>query len=73
MMKSDFPSVTLTAVKRQGEQSGIHKFATAVRNENEDIKLDKFSDESDLDCLDQLIRTNPKPSMVLIKSNQTSF
>jgi len=47
MMKSDFPSVTLTAVKRQGEQSGIHKFATAVRNENEDIKLDKFSDESD--------------------------
>ena len=47
MMKSDFPSVTLTAVKRQGEQSGIHKFATAVRNENEDITLDKFSDESD--------------------------
>ena len=47
LMKSDFPSVTLTAVKRQGEQSGIHQFATAVRNENEGIRIDQFSDESD--------------------------
>lgn len=50
LMKSDFPSVTLTAVKRQGEQSGIHQFATAVRNEIEDIRLDKFSSDDDSDC-----------------------
>lgn len=50
LMKSDFAKVELTQVKRQGEESGIHKFATAVRNEVEDIKLPLFETDNDIDC-----------------------
>ena len=50
LMLSDFPKVSLTAVKRQGEQSGIHRFATDVRNENEQFRLDRFSSNNNSDC-----------------------
>ena len=50
LMKSDFPSVTLTQVKRQGEQSGIHKFATEVRNEHDDIILKYTTNDEEADC-----------------------
>ena len=51
LMKSDFPSVTLTAVKRQGEQSGIHRFATTVRNEVDyDVDVDNYAVRKESDC-----------------------
>ena len=50
LMKSDFPSVTLTQVKRQGELSGIHKFATEIRAEHDDIVLLDTIDNPDADC-----------------------
>ena len=50
LMKSDFPSVTLNTVKRQAIESGIHKFATAVRNEESGITLPSYHPKSDIDC-----------------------
>ena len=50
LMESDFAKVALTQVKRQGEESGIHKFATAVRNEVEDIKLPLYETDNSVDC-----------------------
>lgn len=38
-MESDLNATELTQVKRQGEQSGIHKLATAIRNGNYDPTL----------------------------------
>ena len=58
LMKSDFPKINLTAVKRQGEQSGIHKFATAVRNQETDLALPSYDADDKTDC-SILNTTNP--------------
>ena len=43
--------MTLTAVKRQGEQSGIHRFATTVRNEVDyDVDVDNYAVRKESDC-----------------------
>jgi len=50
LMKSGFPVIELTAVKRQGEKSGIHRFATAIRNQHSDIDLPEYQAGDDVDC-----------------------
>ena len=50
LMESDFPKVELTAVQRQAEESGIHRFATAVRNQETDIVVPQYLENSELDC-----------------------
>ena len=50
MASEDFPRVTLTAVKRQGETSGIHRFATAVRNQEPDLSVPPYEQPEGPDC-----------------------
>jgi len=50
IMKSTFPVVELTAVKRQGAESGIHRFATAVRHQHKGIVLPSYQKEAEVDC-----------------------
>lgn len=50
IMKSHFPSFELTAVKRQGKESGIHRFATAIRHQQSDVSLPKYQEGADVDC-----------------------
>lgn len=50
VMKSAFPAVELTAVKRQGAESGIHRFATAVRHQHGCIALPDYQEGPEVDC-----------------------
>jgi exodeoxyribonuclease V alpha subunit len=50
IMKSAFPAVELTAVKRQGAESGIHRFATAVRHQHGGIALPDYQEGAEVDC-----------------------
>ena len=50
IMKSAFPAVELTAVKRQGAESGIHRFATAVRHQRVGIALPDYQEGAKIDC-----------------------
>ncbi|MGK7661286.1 AAA family ATPase [Marinovum sp. E06] len=50
IMKSAFPAVELTAVKRQGAESGIHQFATAVRHQHGGIALPDYLEGAEVDC-----------------------
>lgn len=50
LMKSGFPAIELTAVKRQGEKSGIHRLATAIRHQHSSIKLPEYQEGGRIDC-----------------------
>lgn len=50
LMKSSFPAIELTEVKRQGERSGIHRFAMAIRHQHSDILLPVYRAGEDIDC-----------------------
>lgn len=67
LMKSDFPHHTLTKVKRQSEDSGIHKLATAVRNQEDSIKIPVFYQNKDADCT---IMRSTKPETIIGLANQ---
>ncbi|CUK00997.1 Exodeoxyribonuclease V alpha chain [Shimia thalassica] len=51
IMESDIPRFHLRAVKRQGEDSGIHRFATAVRNSETTCRLPTFAESPKADCV----------------------
>jgi exodeoxyribonuclease V alpha subunit len=50
ILKSPLPAVELTAVKRQGAESGIHRFATAVRHQQGCIALPNYQEGPEVDC-----------------------
>lgn len=50
LIKSGFPTIELTAVKRQGQESGIHRFATAIRHQHKDIDLPGYQAGEHVDC-----------------------
>ena len=50
IMETNIPKFHLMTVKRQGENSGIHKFATAVRNSEADGRLPNLVDAPEADC-----------------------